>query len=222
MTENIKNKIYIIGLGTGRCGTKSLAKLLNDCQEVNVSHEFRREGYNHYLSWYYKDKFFKKRYDDLLTLEGKFIGDVASYYLNYIEEFKKKLPKLKVIYLYRNISEVIDSFMIKTQRPVGREVNHWLSHKHKLFKEERFIKMKWDVCFPKYRIYNTKRELIKKYCEDYNIKIQELKEKYSNLIFPIDVKFLNDKLVQKALFDFIGIPKKYRNYQKVNENVGKK
>lgn len=215
-------KTYIIGLGTGRCGTKSLAKLLGECKESNVSHEFRREGYDHYLNWYYNEDVFQRRLNDFLTLKGEFIGDVASYYLNYIEKFKEELPNLRVIYLYRNINEAVKSFMIKTQRPGDREVNHWLSHKHKLFQDDKVIKMMWDVCFPKYRNYKTKKGLIKRYCKEYAIKIKELKEKYPNLIFPVDIKVLNDRPIQKALFDFIGMPKKYRKYQNVKENIGKR
>jgi len=212
---------YIIGLGSGRCGTKSLAKLLNECKYCNVSHEFRRkrkEILNYRLRWYFTEKEIKDRVRYLKRIKGKLVGDVASYYANYVEYLIQNLENVKFIYLYRDVDEVIKSFLKITKKKGKPDTNHWISYKHPDIISGKYSKVKWDRCFPKYYKVNDKKSAIRKYCEQYTEKMKKLRDKYSNLIFPVNVKMLNDQPIQKAIFDFLEIPEKDRKYQQVKEN----
>ena len=77
-----ENRTLILGLGTGRCGTLAVSKLLNQQIDSDVSHEWRRcRGYQ----WYEKDASLKKKKVDrffksfMIRSDRNFIGDVALY-----------------------------------------------------------------------------------------------------------------------------------------------
>lgn len=99
-------KPIIIGIGSGRCGTVSLSKLLD------IPHEPRP-----LLPWIVSDRLFKKHLP-LLEAEG---GAVALYYLNYIDKlFEEYGDRLKVVCLQRDVEKTTESFIRKTQ---GK--NYW-------------------------------------------------------------------------------------------------
>jgi len=189
---------YVIGFGTGRSGTVSLAKLLNDCKNVNVSHEFRDRGVYHRLSWKFKQNEAKERLDNLRKLEGKLVGDVAHYYLNY---------------LGRDAEETVKSFMKKS-----RGFNHWMSPHTKVFKDGKYRHIDWDRTFPKYNDATSKRQAISFYVNHYYIRCMGLIGLYPKRIFLLDIKEINNKKKQKELFDFLEIPEEDRVYQRIWEN----
>lgn len=86
------NKI-IIGLGSGRCGTQSLAKFLN------IPHQGR------VYSWQGDDKIDF----DFLAENG---GDVGSYYLRYINQIVNHFgsERVRFVCLRRNMKDTVDSF----------------------------------------------------------------------------------------------------------------
>ena len=101
-------KNYVIGLGTGRCGTVSLAKLLSGCKNTNVSHEFRERVDIHYrLSWEFNEREAERRVQNLKSISGNLVGDVAHYYLNYVDYFSSNLKNIHYIYLWRHLCQVI-------------------------------------------------------------------------------------------------------------------
>jgi hypothetical protein len=83
----------IIGLGTGRSGTQSLANLLN------IPHQGR------IYNWHGKDKI------DFEFLE-QYGGDVGNYYLNYVEEINERFGKENVFFVcvFRDRKSTTDSF----------------------------------------------------------------------------------------------------------------
>ena len=205
-------KKYIIGLGTGRCGTVSLAKLLNDCKNVNVSHEFRERGDKHYrLSWDFQEEEAKRRIENLKKLEGNLVGDVAHYYLNYIDYLNNNLENVKFILLYRDASEVVNSFMKKSGN-----FCHWLSPEHPVFKMNNYKHIDWDRTFPKYDECQTKEIAIRKYYTEYSLLAYVHSINYKDKFFVLNIRELNNK--QKELFDFLEIPEEDRVYQTVWEN----
>jgi len=206
-------KHYVIGLGTGRCGTKSLAKLLNDCKKVNVSHEFRKRNRPYVLSWELDEVEAQKRVIAFNSFRGNLVGDIASYYLNYVEYFIQHLENVKFLYLYRKPSEVVESFMKKSFKYC-----HWLSPDHAGFKKGRYQRIKWDITFPKFNEAKTKREAIQKYLLYYEQRMSQLILKYPERFLVIPIESLNDFPFQKKLFDFLEVPEENRFRQLVMEN----
>ena len=84
----------IIICGTGRCGTKSMKCILENCQNCISTHEF-----NPILPWNFNEKEFKKRLNHFNNIKVKYYSDAGSWYLNYLERFIKEIPDIKIIIL---------------------------------------------------------------------------------------------------------------------------
>jgi len=203
-------KKYIIGFGTGRCGTKTLASLLNGCKNVNVSHEFRERGDRDYrLSWKFNAKEARTRVENLKKLEGNLVGDVAHYYLNYIPHLREKFGNdIKFVNLFRPSEEVYNSFLRKTKK------THWIPKDHPKWKSHE----PWTRTFPQYSDVTDNEHGLNNYLRDYYITSYTFGCIYTNQIFYIETKDLNKKEAQKRLFDFLEIPEEDRVYQNLWEN----
>ena len=81
--------MIVLGIGTGRCGTQSLARLINGCKMTACEHEMPDN-----LPWKFDRELYEKRARELSrgTLTHVAYGDVGSYYLNYVSRFIKDFP----------------------------------------------------------------------------------------------------------------------------------
>ena len=186
----MKNNI-ILGCGTGRCGTMSLAKLLNGCKESNIEHERGTV-----LPWIIDSKKWISVYKEINKLEGKYVGNVSFFYLNYIKKAIEDLGA-KVVILKRDKKKVVESFIDR-----GGGYNHFTQNKNT---------HKFDICFPKYEGLET-RKAYEKYWIEYNKIAKELQEKYPENIKIFSVDKLNSKKGQDSIFDFCNIEKEDRVY----------
>lgn len=128
----------IIGLGTGRCGTASLCRLLQLQNNSNFTHEF---GVSALVNWKYNKIDFDKIRQHLRLRKEQFIGDVAFYnlpYWKYILDLKEEYDT-KFIVLKRNKQDVIKSYMRTTIAN-----NPFLEHDG-----EKWKFYEWDKCYPK-------------------------------------------------------------------------
>ena len=213
-------KRFFIGTGSGRCGTMSLAELVNGCKGVNVFHELKaKENPEEILSYERDEKQLLRKLKLLESLEGSLVGDVALYYLNHIDWFFQHLSNLKVIYIWRNKEEVVDSYIRKTEQRVL--LNHWWSEERK--KGTSYVlHHRWDKAYPKFDKTKTKREAIAKFWDWCMKKGCEIKKKFPDKILMINVYDLNCKFFQKIIFDFLEIPESDRNYRLLWKNRGRK
>src|SRR5262249_28456459 len=98
----------ILGLGSGRCGTHTLAEVLGQQPEAHFTHEQPP-----LLAWRrappapgIRERLVRLR----RTRLGRYIGDVASFYLPYAEEAIAAEPGIRMICLERPREEVVASF----------------------------------------------------------------------------------------------------------------
>lgn len=201
----------IISAGTGRCGTKSLAKLLDGCKNGNFTHEESPIMY-----WGNNDIGLKRHLNiwksRLVREELKYVGDVAFYWLPWIEEINKKWEgKLRVIFLKRNKKDTVNSYL----RWVKKR-NHWQDHNGQYWNKDR----RWDSSFPSFDISNKynykeqKRIAVKKYYDMYYNKARKIVKHSSINAKIIPMEYLNTNEGQEKIFEFAGIDKKDRNFQK--------
>lgn len=193
----MQDKKFVIGIGTGRCGTVTLSTVLSGCKGCNVKHEFFEGGKT--LPWEYSQNCMMQKCVAIGMLEGSLVGDVASYYLNYVEHIPKSLSPLKVVHIYRNKNAMVKSFMAKTK---GR--NNWGTNAGL-----------WNHCFPTYDL--PKQQAIEKYYDEYMEKVEELKSKLD--VFEICVTDINHREKRDELFDFLEIPADDRYYNPERKNV---
>lgn len=189
----------ILGIGTGRCGTVSLARLLDAQPGVICTHEDQP-----YLPWHFNweneadweafhihvARFRQKQ------SKAKMVGDVAFYWLPYLHEMLSSFPGLKVICLKRDRDETIASYMKKTR---GR--NHWMPHDGSQWR----LDPTWDPCYPKYPDAQTKEEAIGRYWDDYYRTAERWAQHWPDQVRIFDMDVLNSEEGQDQIFDFLGL-----------------
>lgn len=207
----------IVGIGTGRCGTLSLAKLLNLQSFCTVSHEMRP-----LLSWdSVSDDAVIARFMAMQKFASPtpFFGDVAFFNLNYIPVLMKAFPDMKVIYLTRPRQEVIASYLkVMHEWPKLNNVypDHWTTDL-----KNRYV-TDYDDCFPSYSA-GSLEERIGKYVDEYGQIANNFIQQYPDSIYSTDMVTLFDTAPTiHQLFDWLGFPKDGRMVEyirEVNHNI---
>jgi len=184
-------KRLVFGIGTGRCGTYSLAKLLDAQAGVKCLHEYN------FCSWEYREEDCLRNLDYLLSQPEDVVGDVGFYYLNYVEHIIKLHPNSKFVALWRPKEEVVRSWNVHSGG-----MNHWTDSGSDFFrgwKESNNSKY-----FPKYDL--PKLDAIAQYHDDYYSEVKILIAEYPSHIrmWHMD-SVLNEREGRKELFSFLGI-----------------
>lgn len=182
----------VIGLGSGRCGTQSLAHLLDKQSAAKVYHE----RVDHEIRWHGSEQEIQTFLDEAVAQdEFQLIGDVAFYYLPYVEAILAYQPKVKFICLQRDCTETVVSYMQKTE-----DRNHWMEHDGRVWQLSR-----WDECYPKYAVPDKKSALTL-YWYDYYFTATRLQALYPQQFQLFPMTALNSKAGQHAILAFLGIP----------------
>ena len=186
------DKKIIIGLGSGRCGTKSLAYLLNKQSGVTCTHEVFR------LPWEFKETKIRNIHSLFSKKRKDVVGDVAFYYLNYVKYLINQYPNIKFICLKRDRDETIKSYIEKTFYK-----DHWRNFNVK--KKEGYGYSVWDKCYPTYSDIVDKGQAIAQYYDDYYLKAEELQADYPEkfLLLNTEDAFTSDG--QKKIFIFCSL-----------------
>jgi hypothetical protein len=114
-----------LGIGSGRCGTVSLARIVGGCANTLVSHEnpaFRSP-------WDRRDEAAMEAFVTHASwgqANGLCVGDVALYWLPSVERIREEFPGLRVICLRRDKRATVESLGRKCPgytlvRPQDRE-----------------------------------------------------------------------------------------------------
>lgn len=194
--------MLVIGIGTGRCGTVSLAQLLNAQPRSRVTHEAEP-----WLPWRKYDatpseRAFLKRawgvYDPLEPFEGRvrrfearqhhydLIGDVGFFWLPYVYMLRAHFPDVKVVGLWRDKESYVESAMKKTGGEHG--INFWDCPKCE----------SWSLTFPQFPGI-PKREAVEKYWDFYNQRLRRHSD------YMMQMEDLNSEEKQDELFDVLGL-----------------
>lgn len=195
---NSTDKTIFIGCGTGRCGTTSLKNLVNGCTDVICEHERRP-----LLPWEFNENRFLQRMKWFSESSASLTGDVAHYYLPYLEKCVQTFEDVKIICLERDRQDVIESFMWKTHWR-----NSWTHHDGSYW----VIDPVWDSTFPKYDI-SDKAEAIGKYWDEYHLRIRSIAGRFPGNVQIFDIDALNRRSGQESIFDFLNIPENHRQYR---------
>lgn len=224
----------VIGLGTGRCGTKSLHALLNAQENSVCFHEANPacmswQGAEHVVLSMLRNfndtllgeerkvevdltscdkKLVIKRY---LTLDKvEVVGDVASYYLPYVDMILERYNNVVFPCMVRDKKDVIKSFMRKVRLYGYRNVvkciilkkkrsrNHWSDN-------DKYVEdIKWDKLHPSFGVDLELEEALSRYYDLYMDNLTSLASRYKEVkVFGIDE--LNSPEGRKSILDFCGV-----------------
>eukprot|EP01102_Stenamoeba_stenopodia_P007242 TRINITY_DN2018_c0_g1_i1.p1 TRINITY_DN2018_c0_g1~~TRINITY_DN2018_c0_g1_i1.p1 ORF type:complete len:262 (+),score=50.11 TRINITY_DN2018_c0_g1_i1:112-786(+) len=187
----------IFGIGTGRCGTMSLHKLLSLQPNTTVTHEMsphfpwnatRCERQVKVASWT----------EILLRRPKQFMGDIASWYLPYVTEILELYPRTKILCLKRDKDSVVESFARRAD-----QYNHWQDAS---VIEASALNLRWNTLFPHYNDAVDREEAIGRYWDDYYLKVEDLLKKYGdNTVRIVDtVTFFRNAEVQSEVLNWLG------------------
>lgn len=174
----------VIGLGSGRCGTASLARLLNLQPNVSVTHEGCP------LPW----EFYQEAWDwNMRKLNSgkppwgeEIIGDVGYYWVNYVERLLNIRPDTKFICLKRDRQEVMDSYMAHSSGLNVHPTDDWFR------------------MFPRYNL--PKKEAVGAMWDDYYRISEGWAVKYPKSFSIMEMHdVLNDKNGMNKALSFLGI-----------------
>ena len=152
------NKL-IVGVGTGRCGTKSLVRLLDQQPATCATHE----RYEDHVRWNCPKNLWPLRlwHDAVSEVEAegpqsdaRVQAEVALHWTPHIRTLLEWADRderpLRVVGLKRGREETIDSYM--RWKP---DADHWSYHAHRLQPIDD-----WDHCYPPAVEAESKREAI--------------------------------------------------------------
>jgi hypothetical protein len=148
------------------------------------------------LPWEFDSGRALAKLERLERMPGVLAGDVALYYLNYVEFFLERLEQLRIVHIYREKEAVVRSFL---QRTAGR--NHWMPNDSAATPDPI-----WDRCFPSYPDASSKAEAIARYYDDYILAVARLMTKQADRFLSFNLKHLDNKHQQQLLFDFLELP----------------
>ena len=237
--------MIVIGLGTGRSGTASLAKLLNAQRDALCFHEMNPScvrfsgtprpilntideyqaivdgGDPSMLTVDLGRPVAAKAYDRLCKMHRvRLIGDIAFYYLSYVEAIAARNPNVRFLCLRRDIDETVASWINKsrisrwpskhladrigaliTRAPFHKSRNFWMEHDGSHWQHDPV----WDKCFPKFEAASMP-EAIRKYCEFYYAEAEQLARKLQPVFRFVDTPSMVNGDYQSEILSFLGVP----------------
>lgn len=256
--------MIIIGLGPPRSGTSSLTNFLNHQEKSIVFHELNsscihfnltRAPIRNTIGEFQRvldggdpteitaDLSRAKHANSLLfTLYniGKYrnniriIGDVAFYYIGYVDYIMEMKENVRFICMHREKSEVIKSLLNKTSIKRGRFIklvdrlnsvvsgkvfykarNHWMKHDGSIWLPDPL----WDKCYPDFQA-NDREGAVSKYVDYYYREAKEFETKYKNRFKIFDINDLNTLEGQRQILSYLQIEEEHHVYTYSHENRG--
>lgn len=199
----------VIGLGTGRSGTVSLSKLLDQQPDADVTHEVLP-----LLPWNVNDTAIANKIEQLDERAGTLCGDVAFYYLPYVRQLADAWPEVRFVCMRRDKDATVESWIKKT-----RNDNLWADHDGSKWTKNEV----WDHTMPSYEAM-PKRDAIVRYWEEYyaeaEILVDELPDRFR--IFDLETSFNSPEGLREIL-DFVGVERTNQVVpQRVHSNPGRR
>jgi hypothetical protein len=190
---------------------------------LNTVSEFQkllRGGNRAYLSIDYSRPYSVRTYEKLQVMQKlNLIGDIAYYYLSYVDDLIGAVPECVFICIKRDKSQTVNSWLKKssikrwpslwladrlksalTRTPFYTEYNYWQEHDGSRWKKDPV----WDSCFPKFQA-SSKEEAIGMYWDFYYLEAERLQMKYPDQFRVFDVQDLSHSEGQRRILSFIGI-----------------
>jgi len=185
----------VIGLGTGRCGTQSLACLLDQQIGSEVTHEADWRD----LPWAGQveavNRKFRQFRTRLVEERRRMVGDVGFYYLPYIEHMLARYPNLALVCMQRDRDDTTLS-LVRKMRKRHPGLNHG---------GRRWRASEWDRNYPKFGIAD-RRVAAEMFWDNYYDFANRLQQEQPVRFWIVDCASLNSRDGQEQLLSFLAVP----------------
>ncbi len=202
----------LLGLGTGRSGSTSLAALLATTDDCCCTHENPP-----LIFWTPEQEQLQFHIKRLKYLADYFslVSDVSHWWLNALDSVFDCFPDSKVIGMVRDVDECTRSFMRIRGYGWG-SWNHWVPYGNGIW-----ISHLWDPTYPTYSVPSyswinpdrAKYEMIARYVREYNDQLASLETRMPKQVMLVRTDELRDPGIQKRIFDFAGVSGRVSNIE---------
>lgn len=190
----------ILGMGAGQCGTMLLAQILDKQLNARVTHEQRP-----LLPWEREPGApgIRERLQRILdTRKQRFVGDVASFYLPYVEEAVEFDPGIRIVCLWRPREEVVAGFCRFLDQASPFALNHWAREPGEGWSHDPI----WSRIFPKYDTQD-RAEGIGRYWDEYYQAAESLARRFPDNLRIWDTDALTADEGVREVLSFAGVPR---------------
>ncbi len=192
----------ILGVGAGRCGSTTLARILQTVEGAVVTHE--APPYMHWPPLPEELGFHLRRFEAFRRYVP-LIADCAHWWLNAIDQIFEAGPDCKVIGLIRDLDACVRSWMSVSPS----DVNHFVTSHNHIWPPDR-----WDPFYPHYELpakahqnpTRAKRDVIMRYVEDYNRRLKALAERVPGRVLLLRTEELDSAGTRSAIANFLQLP----------------
>ena len=195
----------VLGIGTGRCGLRSLAKVLNQQQNLQCSYEEPP-----LLTWkpIEAERVIRERFSRFRKNgKGRILCDVASFYLPYVEAALKTESDCRVICFRRSREDVVTSFCEWLEQSFPLPTNHWAEQPAPGWHHDPLR----TRTFPQYDT-QKREEGIRRYWEEYYHHVEELQQCHPERVRIFDTyETLNSFEGLRDMLAFAGLPEEKAN-----------
>lgn len=194
-------KKLVFGLGSGRCGSASLAYLMAHQESTHASHELFP-----ILPWKVDAGILAQKWTGMDHQSHLFdvVYDGGSYFLAYVpvimnswnqHEYANNRYDVKFICLKRDKEKTVQSYLRKFKKQNNNPLqNH---------NDPNIQTNEWDLSFPKYDGISLE-EAVSKYYDEYYSVCEFWQTKYSSNFRIFNTETLNSELGVSTILDFVG------------------
>jgi hypothetical protein len=190
----------ILGIGTGRCGMASLARVLNQQPDAQCSYDEPP-----LLPWDHDDgpQILRARFARFRQHgTARLLGDAAHFYLPYIEDAIAAEPDIRIVCLKRPREEVVASLCEWLDHSMPLPTNHWAKQPAPGWHHDPVRRRS----YPQYDVQN-REEGIRRYWDDYYQTADALVRRFPEHIRIFDTyEALNTEAGLRELLCFVGVP----------------
>lgn len=198
----------VLGLGSGRCGTVSLSRLLNAQPGFSITHEMSQE---YHLPWKQDFDMADRALRVILDRGAIITGDVGFYWLTYVEWILEGHPDAKFLCLRRDPADTVASYLRKTE---GSDLWRVPPPSHQPTKSERI----WFDCYPSMSASgHTKEKAVRMYVDVYYLLANAFAKEYPESFRVVEMEsVLGQQKAQIDNLEWLGVSPER---QVINTNI---
>lgn len=213
------DKQLVIGLGSGKCGSTSLARLL----DLQKDSEFTHEEFGISLPYDVHPKKLEKALEIIYSREPTIIGDVAFYWRHHVPYILRRIPSAKFICMKRDRELTTQSFWSRSDgSPMGNTPKTFRGVEMNIkgaVLAGQFIPLWGKNLHPN---MEQLKQGTRKSWDYYYEHADRLEREFPGNFRVFPVEALNSEETVREILDFAGIPKKNQEIiVNIRENQGR-